>query len=203
MRLSNLILVLVLLALAPLFVYRWISATDKKYDDLVRRYECSEGRACSADFDGDGIAGEVVVEWRKDSSVAGDQWLIASDGGKELLRLPFWYADGTLRSHAVIRNESAKSRLLIFWGAMREPKNDTSVYTWSGERLVETAPTAADREVLSALEASDDSGGFPGRVAFRLIRDAALIGYYVLLIGAAVFMLIGRQKRSRSTKTEI
>jgi hypothetical protein len=203
MRLSNLVLVFLLLAIAPLFVYRLISAMDKKYDDLVRRYECSEGRPCSADFDGDGIAGEVVIEWRKESSVAGDQWLIVSDDGKELLRLPFWYADGTLRSHAAIRNEGGKSRLLIFWGAMREPKSGTSVYIWSGEKIVETASTAADREVLSAMEARDDSGGFPGWVAFRLMRDVALIVYYVLLVGAAVFILIRRQKRSSSAKTKI
>jgi hypothetical protein len=135
--------------------------------------------------------------------VAGDQWLIASDGGKELLRLPFWYADGTLRSHAAIRNEAGKSRLLIFWGAMREPRNGKSVYSWDGEKIVETAPTVADQEVLSAMEARDDSGGLPGSVALRLIRDVASIVYYVLLVGATVFILIRRQKRSSPTKSEI
>jgi hypothetical protein len=203
MRRSNLVLAFLLLAIPPLFVYRWVSAKDKKYDELVRRYECSEGRACDADFDGDGVAGQVVIEWRKDSSVAGDQWLIASDGGKELLRLPFWYADGTLRSHAAIRNDGGKSRLLIFWGAMREPKNGTSVYSWSGERIVETAPTAADREVLSAMESRDDSGGFAGWVAFRLIRDAALIAYYVLLVGGSLFILIRSRRKLRSPRAEI
>jgi hypothetical protein len=203
MRRSNLVLAFLLLAIPPLFVYRWVSAKDKKYDELVRRYECSEGRACGADFDGDGVAGQVVIEWRKDSSVAGDQWLIASDGGKELLRLPFWYADGTLRSHAAIRNDGGKSRLLIFWGAMREPKNGTSVYSWSGERIVETYPTAADREVLSAMESRDDSGGFAGWVAFRLIRDAALIAYYVLLVGGSLFILIRSRRKLRSPRAEI
>ena len=205
MRRSNLVLVFLLLAIAPLFVYRWISAKDKRYDELVRRYECSEGRACASDFDGDGIVGEVAIGWRKDSSVAGyqDQWLIASDGGKELLRLPFWYADNTLRSHAAVRSEGGKSRLLIFWGAMREPKNGKSVYTWSGERIAETAPTAADQEVLAAMESRDDSGGWTDWVVFRLIRDVALIGYYVLLIGGALFILIGSQKKASSTTNEI
>jgi len=203
MRLSNLILALLLLAIAPLFVYRWISAKDWKDDELVRRYECLEGRSCSADFDGDGFAGKVLIEWRKDSSVAGDQWLMASDGGKELLRLPFWYADNTLRSHAAIRNEDGKSRLLIFWGAMREPKNGTSVYAWSDQRMVESIPMAADREVLSAMAARDDSGGFPNLVAFRLIRQGALIGYYILFVAGALLILIKRRKRLSTTTAEI
>ena len=203
MRRSNLVLAFLLLAMAPLFVYRWVSAKYNKYDELVRRYECSENRACSADFDGDGVAGQVIIEWRKDSFVAGDQWLIASDGGKELLRLPFWYVDNTLRTHVAVRNEDGKSRLLVFWGAMREPRNGTSVYAWSGERIVETGPTAADQEVLSAMEARDDSGGFAEWVAFRLIRDAAVIVYYLLLVGSAIFILIRSRRKLRSPTAEI
>ena len=203
MKRSNLILTLLLLAIAPLLVYRWVSTKDKKYGDLVRRYECSEGRACVADFDGDGIAGEVVIKRRKDSSATDNQWLITSDGGKELLRLPFWYADNTLRSHAAVRNEGGRARLLIFWGAMREPNNRTSVYTWSGEGVVETSIIAADREVLSAMESRDDSGGFAGWVAFRLIRDAVLIGYYVLLLGGALFILSKSRRKVHSSQAEI
>jgi hypothetical protein len=202
MRSSNLILAFLLLAIAPVFVYRWVSAKDWKDDELVRRYECSEGR-CSADFDGDGIAGEVLIEWRKDSSIPGDHWLIASDGGKELLRLPFWYADNTLRSHAAVRNEHGKSRLLIFWGAMREPKNGTSVYAWSNQRMVESIPMAADQEILSAIAARDDSGGFSNLVAFRLIRKGALIGYYFLFVAGALLILIKRRKRLGTTAAEI
>lgn len=203
MRRSNLVLAFLLLAIAPLFVYRWVSAKDKKYDELVRRYECGENHACLADFDGDGVAGEVVIEWRTGSSLAGDQWLIAADGGKELLRLPFWYADNTLRSHAAVRNEDGKSRLLIFWGATREPKHDSSVYVWSDERMLETAANAADREVLAAMAARDDSGGWSKWVAFRLIRDMALFGYYVLFMGSALFFVIRLRRKPRTSTNEI
>ncbi len=198
MRLSNLILAL-LLAIAPLFVYRWASAQDWKDEELVRRYECSE--RCSADFDGDGVAGEVLIEWRKDSAVPGDQWLIASDGGKELLRVPFRYLDNTLRSHAAVRSLDGKTRLLIYWGAMREPKNGTSVDAWSDQKMVESIPMAAEREVLSAIAERDDSGGFANLVAYRLIRKGALIGYYVLFVGGALLILMKR-KRLGTTMAE-
>jgi hypothetical protein len=202
MKHARLIFLLVLLAVAPRLVYRWASANDKKYDELVSRHECREG-PCTADFDGDGIAGRLIIEWRKDSIVAGDQWLIASDQGRELLRLPFWYADNTLRSHAAIRNDDGKSPLLIFWGGMREPKNSTSVYVWSGESMSEVTATAADREVLSAMEARDDAGGFADWVMFRVLRDAALAGYYILLLAAAVLVWIRLRRKLRSSAAEI
>lgn len=202
MKHAPLIFVFILLAIAPLLVYRWVSAKDKKYDELVNQHECREG-PCNADFDGDGMVGRLVIEWRKDSSAASDQWLIAYDHGRELLRLPFWYADNTLRSHAAIRNDDGKSRLLIFWGGMREPKNSISVYVWSGEAMSEVVPTPADREVLSAMEARDDAGGFGDWVMFRVLRDAALVGYYILLLAAAVFVLIRLRTKLRSAAAEI
>jgi hypothetical protein len=193
MRNSPFIILLALLVITPLFIYQWISARDKRHDDLVSRYECVEG-ACNADFDGDGVLGRLVIEWRKDSDVNGDQWLIAYDGGRELLRLPFWRSDNTLRSHAAIRNESDKSRLLIYWGGMRQPENSTSVYVWNDERIIEIAPNDADREILSAMEARDDAGTFHQWVTFRAIKNLAQVGYYILL--AAIVFFVYRKSRN-------
>ena len=69
--------------------------------------------------------------------------------------------------------------------------------------MVESIPMAADLEVLSAMAARDDSGGFPNLVAFRLIRQGALIGYYILFVAGALLILIKRRKRLSTTTAEI
>ncbi len=82
-------------------------------------------------------------------------------------------------------------------------KNGMSVYVWEGGQIVVVSPSAADRELLSALEARDDYGSYPAWVAFRLIKYAALIGFYIILVCVAGLILPRSQRSLRSMRAEI
>src|SRR5690349_12442595 len=102
----NVLIVAVLLILIPLVAYVVLAVKDEKYSQVTAKYECAADK-CAADFDGDGRQGSVVIA-RTSSPPTGSYsaekaWLVASDAGRELLRLPYSYADNTLRTHVAIR----------------------------------------------------------------------------------------------------
>jgi hypothetical protein len=73
---------------------------------------------------------------------------------------------------------------------------------WEGGQLVVVSPSAADRELLSAIVARDDYGSYPAWVWFRLIKYAASIGFYIILVCGAVLILPRSQRSLRSTRAE-
>jgi hypothetical protein len=179
---STLIIVIAFFVGVPLLIDWWIAERhwrkDKRDDELVREYECNPPEKCVADFNGDGIPDRVDV------AAGGGRfygWLVAYAGEKEILRLPYDSTDGTLRTHTAIRNESGKSRLMVYDGASHRPSLK-AVFAWNGENLMEVSPTDLEREILNAMAAHDDTGGWNERTVFRpIFRIGRLIVYYTLL----------------------
>jgi len=178
---STLITIAALLIGVPLLIDHWLSERDRRQDlrddELEREYECEPPNKCVADFNGDGISD------RLDVAMGGRfyGWLVAFNGEQEILRLPYDHTDGTFRTHTAIRNESGKSRLLVYDGASHRPPLK-AVFAWNCERLVEVSPSNLDREILTAMAAHDDTGGWNERAVFRpIFRIARLIIYYILL----------------------
>lgn len=127
-----------ILIIAPVATDNSLSSRLTRYDKLALQYECNAPK-CAADFDGDGLAGVLRVDDEtvppKEAYPGWQRWLVAVDSGNEIFRIPFQYADGSLRTHAAIRVEADRSRLIIFdhdgTGApMRQ------VFAWNGRSMV-------------------------------------------------------------------
>jgi len=190
-----------LLALLPLFVDQAITRRGAHYDDLIGRYErfCLD-KPCEVDFDGDGRPGLLSVERQSPPRAGYDSWLVASDGGRELLRLPHWYSDGTFRTHVAIWNNAAETHLVLYDGAHAPPDSappTETVFVWDGRQLVERQPSAFDREILSALAARDDAGTFNHWVMYDFMRLPALAVYYLLLVGAVWWLALRHRRHPR------
>ena len=111
------VIVLLLFIAAPLVIYSRFANKDLRYSQTITKYECVQDN-CAADFDGDGRTGYLLID-RTSPPPAGSYsarqaWVVVNDSHRELLRLPFSYADSTLRTHVAIRNEIGGARLLIF-----------------------------------------------------------------------------------------
>ena len=96
---KKLLFVFAILVGIPLVLNFWISRKDKYYDYLVQRYEC-EPRICEADFNGDGRPERM--ERMKKSSTSQFESLVLTDGKHELLKVPYDYIDGSLRTHEAL-----------------------------------------------------------------------------------------------------
>lgn len=198
-----LLFVALLVALAPPIIDKAVSARGERYDALIKQHElfCLE-RPCPVDFDGDGQEGLLMID-RKTSPAAGyDSWLVVVDNGRELLRLPHWFMDGSYRTHVAIRNDPTGARLIIFDGTHAPPGSSApptrTVFAWNGTRLAEVPHTDSDHEILSALAARDDSGTFNDWVLYDFIRVPFLICYYILLAALASWLLYRRKNNPRS-----
>jgi hypothetical protein len=161
---------------------------DRRDEELFRRHECGYDSACAADFDRDGVGARFEVvkpeAYRPYS-------LVVSDGGREVLRLPYHNLDNTLRTHLAVHEEGGAARLLVYDGVERNPPV-RAVFAWGGGRLVEVAPGALELEILDALAAYDDTGTFNERVFRSLIGAVRLVVYYLLLLVLAGILLWGK-----------
>lgn len=188
----TIIVVGALLIGVPLWVDRWLSKKDAHYDEVVSKYEC-EGDVCEADFNGDGTPGRL--ERLKASLTTQERWLVAVDNGQELIRLPYKYIDGSLRTHAALRNESGKARLLIFDGT-KGGAPVQAVFEWDGQRMTQVTPSDDDRQILSAIAARDDAGMWMDWGNYRAFSLPFLLSYYSLLIGIVIGVLLRHRCRS-------
>ena len=189
--------VLLLFILTPLVIYSRLSSKNERYTQAIRKYECVRDN-CAADFDGDGRAGNLQID-RTSPPPSGtysarQAWLVVNDSHRELLRLPFSYADSTLRTHVAIRNEISGARLLIF-DHTTEGKPIRQVFAWDGKQMVQVEPSAADQEILAALSARDDAGSWNDWALYRSLMLPILAGYYVLLAGIVGLFSILRHRR--------
>jgi hypothetical protein len=182
----TLLIVVALLVGAPLLVDYWYSRAqmrkDLRDDELVQKYECEPPDKCVADFNGDGVADNIIVDYPQ---------FMVNIAGREVLRMPYDHTDGTLRTHFAIPNASGRSRLLIYDGANHQSSLST-VFSWDGAKLKQTEPSDVEREILSAMAAHDDTGGWNERVFRSLFRSARLTGYYFMLVIAVAFVLFKR-----------
>ena len=185
------LIVAVLLILIPLVTYVRLAAKDEKYSGVIAKYECAAD-TCAADFDGDGRPGNVVMTETSSpptrSYSADKTWLVASDSGRELLRLPYSYADNTLRTHVAIGPDSRGDRLLLF-DHTTKGKTIRQAYGWNGTQMVQVEPSVADQEILAALSARDDAGSWNQWALFRTLAKPLLLGFYLLIVIAVLITL--------------
>ena len=188
----------ILLILAPVVIDRHLSSKDERYNRIVTKYECVQD-SCIADFDGDGRPGNLVVDRvsapPSASYSARHAWLVVNDSQHELLRLPFIYADGTLRTHVAIRYEVGGARLLIFDHTIAGAPMP-QVFAWNGKQMIEAQPSSADQEILAALSARDDAGSWNYWVLYRSFRMPILIVYYVILVIIVAWLTLRRARNS-------
>jgi hypothetical protein len=147
------------------------------YDRLLTEHECYPP-PCQIDVNGDGIPGEIV-----DLHVLQGNWLIISDAGRELLRLPYDSTDGTLRTHIGVRSDDGGTRIIIYDGSRGPSQRVNAVYGWSGQGLSRVAPSDSDSLILSAMRAYDDTGSFHYWVLYKLMRLPLFI---ILLLGMVI-----------------
>ncbi len=189
------LVMLLLLALLPFPIIYWLSAKDRHYDDVLRgmqdAQECTD-QPCKLDFDGDAIAGLLEID-RASPPEYYDSWLVATEHGHEILRLPYRRLDNTLRTHVGIRSEGKRTRLIVYDHMNLPGPPISAVFAWNGERLVQINPSNEDQEVLKAMGARDDAGGFTIWAAYRTLRVPALTVYYILWAVCA-WLVVRREK---------
>jgi hypothetical protein len=182
-----LIFCLATLGLSLLLSDVWLALRNSQYTELIQEFECGypSEPSCKADFDGDGRLTQIVVRRRQDASVelpprfAGNEQDVVLNGFSQ---------DNTSRTHVAVRNASNGARLIIYDGT-RWPGQTISVnavYAWDGNKLSETTPAEADKEILSAMAARDDGGTFPQWVMYYLLAWPARLVYVSLFVVAAL-----------------
>jgi hypothetical protein len=190
---TKVLVILLLLALLPFPICYWLSAKDRHYDDVLRgirdAQECKD-QPCKLDFDGDAIPGLLKID-RASPAEYYDSWLVATENGHEILRLPYRYLDNTLRTHVGIRSAGNLTRLIVYDHMSFPGPPISAVFAWNGERLVQVYPSDEDQEVLKAMGARDDAGVFTIWAAYRTFRLPALTVYYILW-GICAWLVIRR-----------
>jgi hypothetical protein len=193
------IVLLALIGLPVLIVRRFTETTrqqDARDDELEAKYECAPPTSCNGDFTRDGVRDEVVVL----TSNFTRTYLTVVSQGHEILRLPYDHIDGSLRTHTAVVSSGNASRLLIYDGASYSTPL-RAAFDWNGERMVEVPASAFENEIINAMAAHDDSGGWNERVFRDLYIKAALTGYYLLLaivICVVVFRRYGLPRTLRA-----
>jgi len=199
-----LLVALVVCCIMPLVLDNHLSSQDANYTEAIAKYECLEER-CVADFDGDGKPGNVLIDRVSEppaiSYPARRAWLVVIDSERELLRLPFNYADGTLRTHAAIRSAENGARLLIFDHTI-EGTPIRQVFSWDGKQMVQVQPSLADEEILKALSARDDAGSWNNWALYRTLRIPVLIVYYIFLFVVVAAWIRIRQIRKSKVRSK-
>src|SRR5205085_10586756 len=133
----------------PLIIYLCLKARDTHFDEVVNKCEC-QSEVCEADFDGDGIPGRIQKR-ASDDTIVSSRLLIVTDNGRELLRTPYNYIDGTLRTHVAMREESGKARLLIFDGVRWAGVRIRAVSRCARQQVARTQATSSGVELACPL----------------------------------------------------
>lgn len=193
---TKFLVILLLLALLPFPIIYWLSARDRYYDDVLKgirdAQECTN-EPCKLDFDGDAIAGLLKID-RASPAEYYDSWLVATENGHEILRLPHRRLDNTLRTHVGIRGQGNQTRLIVYDHMNLPGPPMSAVFAWNGEKLAQINPSGEDQEILRAMGARDDAGSFTIWAAYRTLRVPALTVYYILW-GICAWLVICRERR--------
>jgi hypothetical protein len=193
---SNLIIVLVLLFFYP-FVFDWLVNSEfryrnLRYDSLVRRYECTPWNNCQADFDGDKKNEIVKIT---DCSSERWEWCVSiSSVGREIFRHPYNNIDNALRTHIAVSWEEEKPHLLIYDKV--SSRQTVGTFAWDGKEISEIQPTAFDKEVLDAMAAHDNTGGWNERGLRDLKTRLGFFGYYTFYVIIVAWIFYKRRQLS-------
>src|SRR5919198_5772227 len=173
---------LLILVALPWPIDYWFTAKrmrqDARDDELVFLYECNYRSACLADFDADRELARFVI-----SPCEGMPWgcFTVLEGDREIFRAPYVITDNTLRTHIAISEATGSPHLLIYDGVSHKSPL-RAAFAYNGERLVEVTPTVLEGEVIDAMAAHDETGGWNERVLNGFIRELRFFAYYGLLV---------------------
>jgi hypothetical protein len=177
------------LALILFLIDGRLAVRDYQNNQLIEAYECGypSERVCRADFDGDGQFTEIRVRYRYDTPIELPPRFTDTE---DRVVLNAFLMDNTLRTHIAIGRESNRDRLVVYEGVPRPDRKGAlnAVYEHNGKGLVETSPTAADEEILTAMATRDDTGSlnkwvvywlsaWPLRIIYIALFLAAILGY--------------------------
>jgi len=164
-----------------------LAVRDYQYSQLIEEFECGypSERACRADFDGDGQFTEIRVRYRYDTPV---ELPPRFRGTEARVVLNAFLMDNILRTHIAICRESNRDRLIVYEGVPWPDRNwaINAVYEHNGNGLVETSPTAADEEILTAMATRDDTGSLRQWMIYWVMAWPLRIIYIVLFVGATL-----------------
>lgn len=174
------------LIIIPLPISLWAIGKDFRYSRLVSNYEV-QSPGGKADFDGDGIVGDIVFVRVSDELTNNSgrlrnfAFVVIKDRGEELMRFPYRHLDGTRRTHVAVIRDSGRARLLIYDGLNLEGRPPNGVFAWNGVAFMPVLASQADREILNAMAARDDTGGWNFWAGLRVLHLLMLFGYYLPL----------------------
>ena len=175
------------LALVLVLTDARLAVRNYQYSQLIEEFECGypSEHVCRADFDGDGQFTEIRVRYRYDTPV---ELPPRFRGTEARVVLNAFLMDNTLRTHIAIGRESNRDRLIVYEGVPWPDRKGAlnAVYEHNGTVLVETSPTAADEEILTAMATRDDTGSLSQWVIYWVIAWPLRIIYIVLFVGATL-----------------
>ena len=161
-----------------------LAVRNYQYSQLIEEFECGypSEHVCRADFDGDGQFTEIRVRYRYDTPV---ELPPRFRGTEARVVLNAFLMDNTLRTHIAIGRESNRDRLIVYEGVPWPDRNwaINAVYEHNGNGLVETSPTAADEEILTAMATRDDTGSLRQWMIYWVMAWPLRIIYIVLFVG--------------------
>jgi hypothetical protein len=178
-----LIVLAVLLIGVPVLLDRRLAAKYARHSELVGLYECYPF-PCTADFNGNGTSDYLSFNYNDGI----DGRLTVTDNGQELFGIPYTGLDNTMRTHAAIHKspEYAVPHLLIFDGT-KSPRIEAA-FVWDGEKMGEITPSNLESEIILAMAARDDMGGWNKWVMWRTMSELGLPVYCLLIgVGLAIF----------------
>ena len=160
---------------------------------------CISTTRCTADLDGNGVAGSIEVVPLDGSFYPHNRGLLIVEGNKELLWLPFHHSRDAAPTRIAVIRDSYGTRLVVSDVSSSELSEAT--FEWNGTQLVKSMSTEAERAALysvSNLDAYTNPDRFINRrdyvgrdegLAGNLLSVVKLFFYYmVLLILGAVLL---------------
>ena len=168
------------LILVPALLVSWFAGRWNRYHSLLREYECNE-QSCTADFDGDGVSGRLVIDHNAPAPDF-DSWILVKDSNKEILRQPRRSIDNSLKTHVAIVHEGNRSRVIIYDHIFDHNPIRSLVFEFDGNTMIPQSPTPLDQEVLAAMGAADETGSYERWALFQVFVLPALICYYGLCL---------------------
>jgi hypothetical protein len=190
-----------ILIIIPLPISLWAIGKDFRYSRLVSNYEL-QSPGGNADFDGDGVVGDIVFVRVSDELTNNSgrlrnfAFVVIKDHGRELMSFPYRHLDGTRRTHVAVNRASERARLLIYDGLDPVGRPPNGVFAWNGDALMPVLASPSDREILNAMAARDDTGGWNFWAGLRVLHLLTLFGYYLPL---AIFVWISRSNHRNKT----
>ncbi len=193
-KLSNLIIALVLFFLFPIVLSKMMfskwTTQDRANYELMNRYECDVEAGCTVDFDNDG---------KKEKVVMGDLGnnFVVHDGERVLFSLPYKRISNSLRTHVAINNDYELPRLLIYDKINNDENGTLGVFILDLHEFRDSSITERDKEILDAMESSDETFMWRERVHRKYKLMVGVFGYYIFYVMIVAWIFCERRQQAK------